>query len=130
MLRRQSDLLAIPDDPEYYTWSTQGRLAGVVTLLMTCALVAVLIRIYIRIFMLHVFRIDDYFIVAAVVCLLHFIDPFHLVRLTDDETTRYSAASAVASSSTLFLSEWGNTSSPCRRRTSNRCSCGCSSSLL
>lgn len=58
----------LPTDPEYYTWSVQPQLTAITLSLMIVALVAVIGRLYIRLFVLRVFRLDDYFIVAAMLC--------------------------------------------------------------
>jgi hypothetical protein len=66
-LKRQAPPPGPPTDPEYYTWSIQGQLTAIDLSFMLIALTAVLGRCYIRLFVLHVFRLDDYFIVAAMV---------------------------------------------------------------
>ncbi|KAF2477036.1 uncharacterized protein BDR25DRAFT_192035, partial [Lindgomyces ingoldianus] len=58
----------LPTDPAYYTWSIQRHLTAIDLSLMILALITVLGRVYIRVFVLHVFRLDDYLIVAAMVC--------------------------------------------------------------
>jgi hypothetical protein len=66
-LKRQGPPPGMPTDPEYYTWSIQGQLTAIDLSFMLIALTAVLGRCYIRIFVLRVFRLDDYFMVAAMV---------------------------------------------------------------
>jgi hypothetical protein len=58
----------MPTDPAYYTWSVQGQLAAIDLSLMIIASVLVVARVYIRVFVLGVFRVDDYFMVAAMIC--------------------------------------------------------------
>ena len=67
VLRRQGPLINLSTDPAYYTWSVQPQLRAICLSLMILALVAVLTRVYIRIRILRVFRLDDYFIVLAMV---------------------------------------------------------------
>jgi hypothetical protein len=57
----------LPTDPEYYTWSIQGQLTAIDLAFMLIALIAVLGRLYIRLFVLRLFRVDDYFIVLAMI---------------------------------------------------------------
>lgn len=66
-MKRQAPPPNLPTDPAYYTWSVQGQLTAIDLSLMLIALTAVLGRCYIRIFVLRVFRLDDYFMVAAMV---------------------------------------------------------------
>jgi len=67
VLRRQDGPPGLPTDPAYYTWSVQTQLTAIDLSLLLIALVAVLGRVYIRLFVLRVFRLDDYFMVAAMV---------------------------------------------------------------
>ncbi|KAF2744763.1 hypothetical protein M011DRAFT_407778 [Sporormia fimetaria CBS 119925] len=66
VFRRQGPS-GLPTDPEYYKWSIQRQLTSIDISLMVIALVAVLARMYIRVFVLRVFRLDDYFILAAMI---------------------------------------------------------------
>lgn len=68
VLNRQGPPPGVPTDPAYYTWSIQRHLAAIDLSLMLLALIAVLGRLYIRVFVLRVFRLDDHLIVAAMVC--------------------------------------------------------------
>lgn len=63
----EDPLPSLPTDPAYYSWSIQGKLTAIDLSLTVLALVTVLTRLYIRLFVLHIFRFDDYFIVAAMV---------------------------------------------------------------
>ncbi|KAF2796640.1 hypothetical protein K505DRAFT_202661, partial [Melanomma pulvis-pyrius CBS 109.77] len=72
----------VPTDPAYYTWSIQKHLAAIDLSLMLLALIAVLGRVYIRVFVLRVFRLDDHLIVAAMVCSILSCSFFaHVVQL-------------------------------------------------
>ncbi|KAF2004388.1 hypothetical protein P154DRAFT_616939 [Amniculicola lignicola CBS 123094] len=66
--RQDPPAFALPTDPEYYAFSIQNELRAVTLSLLAVALATVLTRIYIRIFLLRVFRLDDYFIVIAMAC--------------------------------------------------------------
>ncbi|KAF2872245.1 hypothetical protein BDV95DRAFT_605876 [Massariosphaeria phaeospora] len=66
-LRRQAPL-EIPTDPAYYAWTIQPRLTAIDISLLVLALVTVLARLYIRVVVLKLFRLDDAFIAAAMVC--------------------------------------------------------------
>lgn len=66
-LEGKQNAFVAPTDPAYYAWSVQRELKAIDLSLMCLALVAVLGRIWIRVFRLHVFRLDDYFMVAAMV---------------------------------------------------------------
>ncbi|KAF2267549.1 hypothetical protein CC78DRAFT_541507 [Lojkania enalia] len=68
VLKRQGPPPGIPTDPNYFAFSIQKELSAITISLMTVALVAVIGRVYIRACVLHVFRLDDYFIVAAMAC--------------------------------------------------------------
>jgi hypothetical protein len=112
----------IPTDPDYFTWSIQGQLRAISLSLMLLALITVLGRVYIRYFVLGVFRIDDYMIVAAMVrnrrssgsgnCLIRF--------------PRFAALLVVASFCIRSFLEWGSTYSQYHQRTLRSCSYGSS----
>jgi hypothetical protein len=57
----------MPTDPEYYSWSVQRQLSAITLSLMIVSFVAVVGRVYIRLYVLRLFRLDDYFMVAAMV---------------------------------------------------------------
>lgn len=63
----QRQLPEIPTDPAYYTYSVQKHLTAIDLSLMILVLIVVFLRVYIRVFTLGVFRLDDYFMVAATV---------------------------------------------------------------
>ena len=65
--KRQAGAAGLPTDPEYYAFSVQGQLRAITLSLMLVATVAVISRVYIRAFMLRVFRLDDFFMVVATV---------------------------------------------------------------
>lgn len=64
-LRRQGLPRGKPTDPAYYSWSVQSQLTSITLATMLIALIAVLGRVYVRVFVLRVLRLDDYFILAA-----------------------------------------------------------------
>lgn len=124
--RRQEAPVAfpgIPTDPAYYSWSVQGQLTAIDLSLMIIAAVLVVARVYIRVFVLGVFRLDDYFMVAAMVCNRFWVWNCWTV-LTQ---SRFAVSSLVASFFMLFISAWENTFSHYRQKISRRCSCGYSS---
>ncbi|KAF2738970.1 hypothetical protein EJ04DRAFT_573411 [Polyplosphaeria fusca] len=57
-----------PTDPSYYAYSIQSQLRAIDISLLTIALIIVLARVYIRTVTLRVFRLDDAFMVAAMLC--------------------------------------------------------------
>ena len=63
----QRQLPEIPTDPTYFTYSVQKHLTAIDLSLMILVLIVVVLRVYIRVFTLGVFRLDDYFMVAATV---------------------------------------------------------------
>jgi hypothetical protein len=65
--KRQAGPAGVPTDPEYYAFSVQGQLRAITLSLMLVATVTVISRVYIRAFMLRVFRLDDFFMVVAMV---------------------------------------------------------------
>ncbi|KAF2656269.1 hypothetical protein K491DRAFT_392681 [Lophiostoma macrostomum CBS 122681] len=66
--KRQAGPAGLPTDPAYYAFSVQGQLRAITLSLMLVAAVAVVSRVYIRAFMLRVFRLDDFFMVVAMIC--------------------------------------------------------------
>ena len=65
--KRQAADFSMPTDPAYYAFSVQGQLRAITLSLMLVATAIVASRVYIRAVMLRVFRLDDFFMVAAMV---------------------------------------------------------------